>query len=65
MSNGQAPILRPQEVVRVLERLGYRRIRKSGSGNLRFGHPDGRETTVPMQKGKTIGRGLSARFCGT
>lgn len=58
MSAGRLPILRPQEVVRALERMGFVRARKSPGGHLRYVHPDGRRTTVPMHKGKTIGRGL-------
>lgn len=58
MSNGPLPLLRPDELVRALERTGFRRIRKSRGGHLRFAHPDGRKTTVPMHRGKMIGRGL-------
>jgi predicted RNA binding protein YcfA (HicA-like mRNA interferase family) len=58
MSEGPLPILRPRELVRALERLGFKQTRKSGGSHLRYVHPDGRRTTVPMHKGKTIGRGL-------
>jgi predicted RNA binding protein YcfA (HicA-like mRNA interferase family) len=58
MNGGRLPVLRPQELVRALERLGFQRKRKSRGGHLRFIHEDGRRTTVPMHKGKTIGRGL-------
>jgi predicted RNA binding protein YcfA (HicA-like mRNA interferase family) len=58
MSQGRLPILRPQELVRALERLGFRRTRRSRGSHLRYIHLDGRRTTVPMHKGKTIGRGL-------
>jgi len=52
------PILRPQELITVLLKLGFRQTRKSKGGHLRFCHADGRRTTVPFHKGKTIGRGL-------
>jgi predicted RNA binding protein YcfA (HicA-like mRNA interferase family) len=52
------PILRSDELIRVLKRMGFRRTRKSRSSHQRYAHPDGRKTTVPMHKGKTIGRGL-------
>jgi predicted RNA binding protein YcfA (HicA-like mRNA interferase family) len=52
------PIVKPDELIRALEKLGFSRLRKSRSGHQRFGHPDGRKTTVPVHKGKTIGRGL-------
>jgi predicted RNA binding protein YcfA (HicA-like mRNA interferase family) len=52
------PIMKPDELIRAIEKLGFSRLRKSRSGHQRFGHPDGRKTTVPVHKGKTIGRGL-------
>ncbi|MBI2844071.1 MAG: type II toxin-antitoxin system HicA family toxin [Armatimonadetes bacterium] len=58
MSDGQLPILRPTELVRALERMGFSLGRKSRCSHFRFIHPDGRRTTVPMHEGKTIGRGL-------
>ena len=58
MSDGRLPILKPTELIAALERMGFRRTRKSRGGHLRYVHPDGRRTTVPMHKGKTIGRGL-------
>ena len=58
MTEGRLPVLRPGELIRALERLGFRRTRKSAGGHQRFVHPDGRRTTVPVHKGKTIGRGL-------
>lgn len=48
---------RPDEVVRVLERLGFIRIRQSGSHAI-YHHPDGRWTTIPMRKGKDLGKGI-------
>jgi predicted RNA binding protein YcfA (HicA-like mRNA interferase family) len=50
--------VRPREQIGVLKRLGFVRTRKSRGSHQRFAHPDGRRTTVPMHKGKTIGRGL-------
>ena len=58
MSEGKLPVLRPGELIRALEKLGFRRTRKSAGSHQRFGHADGRKTTVPVHKGKTIGRGL-------
>lgn len=58
MSNEKLPILKPVELVRMLERMGFVRTRKSGGGHLRYCHSDGRKTTVPMHKGKDISRGL-------
>ncbi len=52
---------KPDEVVRILERLGFRRVRQSGSHGV-YRHPDGRWTTVSIHKGKDIGRGLLGKI---
>jgi len=52
------PVLKPQELITILQKLGFRQTRKSKGGHRRFCHPDGRRTTVPFHKGKTIGKGL-------
>ncbi len=52
------PILKPQEMVRVVEKMGFIRTKKSKGGHLRYCHPDGRKTSIPMHKGEDIGRGL-------
>ena len=54
------PKLRPaksDEVVGVLEKLGFTCIRQSGSHAV-YHHPDGRWTTVPIHKGKDLGKGI-------
>ena len=51
MSN--IPVLKPQEVVRILEKLGFVEARQKGS-HKQFRHPDGRGTTVPFHKGRDI-----------
>lgn len=58
MSGEPLPMVRPEELVRALERMGFKRTRKTRGSHLRYVHPDGRRTTVPMHKGRTIGRGL-------
>lgn len=52
------PILKPSKLTKALEKLGFVRTRKSKGGHLRYCHPDGRKTTIPMHKGRDIGRGL-------
>jgi predicted RNA binding protein YcfA (HicA-like mRNA interferase family) len=47
------PILKPQEVVRILENLGFVEVRQKGS-HKQFRHEDGRGTTVPFHKGRDI-----------
>ncbi|MBN3942714.1 MAG: type II toxin-antitoxin system HicA family toxin [Nostoc sp.] len=47
------PILKPQEVIRILESLGFVEVRQKGS-HKQFRHEDGRGTTVPFHKGRDI-----------
>lgn len=47
------PVLKPREVIALLERLGFRDVRQRGSHE-QFRHPDGRVTTVPVHKGRDI-----------
>jgi predicted RNA binding protein YcfA (HicA-like mRNA interferase family) len=51
MSN--IPVLKPQEIIRILENLGFAEIRQKGS-HKQFRHEDGRGTTVPFHKGRDI-----------
>jgi predicted RNA binding protein YcfA (HicA-like mRNA interferase family) len=50
---GNLPVLRPQEVVALLVRLGFAEARQRGS-HKQFRHPDGRATTVPFHQGRDI-----------
>lgn len=51
MSN--IPVLKPQEIVRILESIGFVEVRQKGS-HKQFRHEDGRGTTVPFHKGRDI-----------
>ena len=50
---GKVPILKPQEVIKVLKKLGFEEVRQKGS-HIQFKHNDGRMTTVPFHKGRDI-----------
>jgi len=50
---GKYPVLKPREVVRILEKLGFEEVRQRGS-HKQYRHPDGRFTTVPFHKGRDI-----------
>jgi predicted RNA binding protein YcfA (HicA-like mRNA interferase family) len=50
------PSVTARQVIRVLEAIGFERIRQSGS-HATFRHPDGRWTIVSIHPGKTITRG--------
>jgi predicted RNA binding protein YcfA (HicA-like mRNA interferase family)/predicted RNase H-like HicB family nuclease len=47
------PVLKPQEVVRLLENMGFVEVRQRAS-HKQFRHEDGRGTTVPFHKGRDI-----------
>ena len=49
----KTPILKPQEVVRLLEKLQFQEVRQRGS-HKQYRHADGRATTVPFHKGRDI-----------
>ena len=53
MNMGKAPILKPQDVVSILLKLGFVEVLKRGS-HKQFRHPDGRCTTIPFHKGRDI-----------
>lgn len=50
---GNIPVLKPREVVVLLELLGFAEVRQRGS-HKQFRHPDGRCTTVPFHAGRDI-----------
>ncbi len=50
---GSIPVLKPTEVCRLLEHLGFVVVRQRGS-HVQYRHPDGRRTTVPLHKGRDI-----------
>ena len=52
--------LRPlpsRRVIKILERLGFQRVRQKGS-HLFLRHPDGRTTLVPIHEKDELGPGL-------
>ena len=51
------PILTGDEVIKALTRIGFQSIRQNGS-HLRLKLEDGRVVTVPVHRGKTVGKGL-------
>ena len=47
------PVLKPREVVRVLEKLGFVKVRQRGS-HKQYRHADGRCTTVPFHGSRDV-----------
>ena len=58
MSEGKLPVLSARKVISVLESLGFRHRPLGATSHRRYVHSDGRRTTVPVHKGRDIGRGL-------
>ena len=50
---GTIPVLKPREVVSMLQKLGFVQVRQRGS-HCQYRHPDGRGTTVPFHVGQDI-----------
>lgn len=47
------PVLKPREICRILETLGFVLVRQRGS-HMQYRHPDGRGTTVPNHPGRDV-----------
>ena len=47
------PVLKPNQVISILEKLGFIEVRQKGSHKW-FRHADGRFTTVPFHKGRDL-----------
>ena len=58
MSGQGLPILSSREIIKILERIGFQNTRRSKGSHFRYAHPDGRKTTIPVHKGRTVSRGL-------
>jgi predicted RNA binding protein YcfA (HicA-like mRNA interferase family) len=50
---GKLPVLKPREVCRILETLGFTLVRQRGS-HMQYRHSDGRGTTVPNHGGRDV-----------
>ncbi|MBA2341050.1 MAG: type II toxin-antitoxin system HicA family toxin [Pyrinomonadaceae bacterium] len=50
---GNVPVLKPSEVISILQKLGFAEVRQRGS-HKQFRHRDGRGTTVPVHKGRDV-----------
>lgn len=51
------PVLKPRQVVAILNALGFALVRQRGS-HMQFRHADGRATTVPDHGGRDISPSL-------
>lgn len=46
-----------KEFIKILEKLGFEKIYGKGS-HVRFKHPDGRRTVIPVHGNEKLGKGL-------
>lgn len=51
------PTLTANALIKLAEAQGFKKIRQKGS-HVRYAHPDGRSTVIPVHAGKDIGKGL-------
>ncbi len=58
---GRLPVLKPRQVVALLEAHGFAEVRQRGS-HKQFRHPDGRSTTVPFHPGRDISPALLCKI---
>lgn len=55
--NGKIKPLPPAKIIKLLEKIGFKKIRQKGS-HIFMEHPDGRTTIVSFHKGEELGRGM-------
>jgi len=55
------PALKARQLIRILGREGFIRVRQTGS-HILFKHPDGRSTLVPYHSGEDLERGLMMKI---
>ena len=57
VSGGKLPAIRPKEVVRALERIGFESWRQKGSHLTMYRPPDGRALTIPIHFSRDVPKG--------
>ena len=64
-SDGKLPILRPRELAKALERMGFVHTRKSRGSHFRYVHPDGVGLLFRCTKGRRLAAVYYGKFCET
>ena len=59
---GNLPVLKPKEVIAVLEKIGFVMVRQRGS-HQQFRHPNGLATTVPVHSSRDLSPLLLRQIC--
>ncbi len=47
-----------REMCKLVEKLGFQKVHQVGS-HVRYVHPDGRKTTIPVHGNEDLGKGLT------
>lgn len=55
---GKLPLLKAQELARILIKMGFDQPRKQSGSHMFFRHPDGRTTVIPNHPNEDIDRRL-------
>lgn len=55
------PIITFAQLCRIIENMGFRRVRQKGS-HMRYVHADGRKTTGPDHGGQDVPKGLLVKI---
>ncbi|HAV10410.1 MAG TPA: hypothetical protein DCX22_02190 [Dehalococcoidia bacterium] len=50
-----------EEIIKALSKIGFQPVSQRGS-HVKLRHVDGRTTIVPIHKGESIGKGLTAKI---
>ena len=50
-------LINGKEMCKILEKLGFQKVSQVGS-HIRYIHPDGRRTVVPVHGNEVLGKGL-------
>ncbi len=58
MESRKLPVLKPRELIAILQRLGFEEGAHKATSHRRYLHPDGRRTTVATHPGMVVSRGL-------
>jgi len=54
---GKLPLISGKEMCKLVEKLGFQKMHQKGS-HVRYKHPDGRMTVVPVHGNEDLGKGL-------
>ena len=60
--NPKLPVVTAKELIKALKRSGFNEFRQKGSHLTLIRDSDGKQVTIPVHSGKTIGKGLLSKI---